>query len=243
MNDGDTTSALTSTMYDLLAEDREIPDLLDDLTRLAAEHFREDQDIHCGIILRRDKTRTVVATSSDLAGRTDEIQAGFGDGPCLESLATKTVVTVTDIRTEERWPGYMRAIREFGLGSVLAVPLDLGDSGDAAMNFYAMHPGAFGDDEVAYARRHTDLIAKALRIALRTAEHADTAQNRRAAMENRTPIDMAIGIVMAQNSCSPDEAFSILQRASSHRNVKLRDLARDVVASLGHGAPDTRFEP
>lgn len=29
----------------------------------------------------------------------------------------------------------------------------------------------------------------------------------------------------------------------SHRDLKIRDLAQGIVASLGHGAPDTPFDP
>lgn len=234
---------LSVTLYDLLVDDREIPDLLDDLVRRAADHFREGQDVHCGIILRRQKSKTVVATSSPLAAELDEIQTGFDEGPCLTSMDSMSVLTVQDVNTEERWPDYMKVVRDFGLASVVAVPLDLDGFGEAAINFYTRQPGLVDDDEVARAQSDTDLIAKALRIALRTAAHADTAHHRRVAMEKRTAIDMAIGIIMAQNRCAADEAFSILRRASSHRNIKIRDLAEEIVASLGHGVPDTPFEP
>lgn len=53
----------------------------------------------------------------------------------------------------------------------------------------------------------------------------------KAALTSRTTIDQAIGILMAQNRCGPDEAFEILAKASSNRNVKLRELARQIVAA------------
>lgn len=230
-------------MYDLLVDDREIPDLLDDLAQLAAEHFRQDHDVHCGIILRREKSSIVMASSSARAAKMDEIQLGLGEGPCVEAMASQSLIRVTDVRTEVRWPAYMESVREHGLASALAVPLNLGGFGVAAMNFYTQYPGRFGDEDIAHAQYYTELIAKAIRIALRTAGHAETARHRRAAMEHRTPIDMAVGIIMAQNRCSQDEAFSILRRASSYRNVKIRHLADEIVASLGHGSPGTPFEP
>jgi AmiR/NasT family two-component response regulator len=46
---------------------------------------------------------------------------------------------------------------------------------------------------------------------------------------------------MAQNRCSYDEAFAILAKASSYRNMKLRCIAASILESFG-GAPETHFE-
>ena len=53
-----------------------------------------------------------------------------------------------------------------------------------------------------------------------------------AAMESRAVIDMAVGVVMAQNRCTPEEAFAFLRSASNSRNTKLREVAASVVASI-----------
>jgi AmiR/NasT family two-component response regulator len=38
---------------------------------------------------------------------------------------------------------------------------------------------------------------------------------------------------MAESRCDPAEAFAILGRASNNRNMKLRDLAAEIVAQVG----------
>ena len=48
---------------------------------------------------------------------------------------------------------------------------------------------------------------------------------------------------MAQNKCNQTEAFKFLQRASSDRNIKLRVLAEELVAAVGHTKPTTTFDP
>jgi AmiR/NasT family two-component response regulator len=55
-------------------------------------------------------------------------------------------------------------------------------------------------------------------------------------------IDMAIGIVMAQNRCSQEAAVRILTDASSNGNVKLREIAASLVQSVGGTASRTHFE-
>ena len=55
-------------------------------------------------------------------------------------------------------------------------------------------------------------------------------------------IDLAVGILMGRNRCSQEEAVEILKTASNHRNVKLRDLAADLIASVSSAPPTTSFE-
>jgi AmiR/NasT family two-component response regulator len=58
-------------------------------------------------------------------------------------------------------------------------------------------------------------------------------------MKSRTVIDMAIGVVMAQNRCRPDEAFTLLRKASNARNTKLREVASSIIAAIA-GTTDIR---
>jgi AmiR/NasT family two-component response regulator len=51
-------------------------------------------------------------------------------------------------------------------------------------------------------------------------------------MQSRTTINLAAGIVMAQNGCSHEAAIDILMKASSIRNTKFREVAAAVVASV-----------
>ena len=54
----------------------------------------------------------------------------------------------------------------------------------------------------------------------------------RAALSSRSIIDQAIGIVMAQQRCSPDEAFGLLRAVSQQRNIKLREVAANLVTAV-----------
>lgn len=235
-------AVLSQTMLNILAVDRELSEFLDDLVRISAEHLSGEREVLCGITQRREKRNAVVASSSVAALTMDEIQAGFDEGPCLEAQRTNTVIRVSDVRFEKRWPDYMTAVRDSGLRSILAIPLTVEEPVRAAMNLYSEEVAAFDADDVVSARRHAGLISEALSIALRIARHSDVADDRRAAMESRTTIDIAVGMIMGQNGCAQEVAFGILQRASSQRNVKLRVLAEELVSSAGRSVPKTAFE-
>jgi hypothetical protein len=51
----------------------------------------------------------------------------------------------------------------------------------------------------------------------------------RTALATNRRIGMAIGILMALRKIAEEEAFDLLRRASSHRNVKLRLVAEEVI--------------
>lgn len=52
--------------------------------------------------------------------------------------------------------------------------------------------------------------------------------------------EQAIGIIMSQNRCDAEEAFDVLRGASNNRNVKLRDLATEIVIAFCGQPPDVR---
>jgi GAF domain-containing protein len=236
------TYDLPAALNEVLLEDHDISGVLDSIVQLAVEHLSVNRRVLCGIVLTRSRKNTVVASSSPEAQQMDEVQAGFDEGPCLSAQRSNTVIRVPDVRYEKRWPQYMSVVRSQGLRSILAVPLVVNTSAAAAMNFYTAEPGAFYEEDAITAHRYVDVASNVLEIALRIAAHAENAENRRLAMESRTAIDLAMGIIMGQNRCSQDEAARILKSASNHRNVKLRDLAEEVITSATGQAPATSFD-
>jgi AmiR/NasT family two-component response regulator len=67
------------------------------------------------------------------------------------------------------------------------------------------------------------------------AELRAQAEQLRAAMESRAPIEQAKGILVATWHCDPDRAFALLLDMSNHTNVKLRDLALRLVEGASRG--------
>jgi AmiR/NasT family two-component response regulator len=97
---------------------------------------------------------------------------------------------------------------------------------------YSTRARGFSGRSITAAESFATHASAALRLALRIAHLREARDDLTAAMASRTTIDMAIGAVMAQNPCSLGAAFPVLTRASSNRNVKLRDVAASVIASI-----------
>ncbi|MQA87107.1 MAG: ANTAR domain-containing protein [Streptosporangiales bacterium] len=77
---------------------------------------------------------------------------------------------------------------------------------------------------------HEDLEA-ARQAALAYTAEAGTAlvEQLRTALSTRDTIGMAKGMLVVSTGCTPDDAFDILRRESQNRNMKLRDLAHELV--------------
>jgi GAF domain-containing protein len=172
----------------------------------------------------------------------DEIQYAHADGPCLSACRTRSAVLVADTRTDSRWPELLGELAGHGIRSVLAVPFDLRDGGQAALNLYSGRPRAFGPAAVEDVQELTARTSLALRVAVRLGKKADLEANLRATLDSRTTIDLAVGIIMAQNRCSQEEAVKMIHNASSARNLKMREIAARIVARVGAHPADTHFE-
>ncbi|GAB2623913.1 GAF and ANTAR domain-containing protein [Kocuria arenosa] len=228
---------------ELLLESEDIGGFLDAFSTTLAQALSTDgEEVWCAVTLLRPKRSVTVASSSPRAEALDEIQYHYGDGPCLTAAREHRVVYLRDTRTDPRWPAYGQAAAANGIRSALGVPLDLGGEATAGLNVYADVPGAFDQATLQVVERRVAEASTILRLAVRLARHRETEADLRTAMESRTTIDLAVGIVMAQNRCTQERAFEILRAASSHRNVKLRQVAADLVATVSRGPATTHFD-
>lgn len=219
-------------LTDLLLATPSFEDYAQRLVEIASE--RIIPGAVCGLTMVMDAKPRTIASSGNLANRVDEIQYSNGDGPCLESLRTSTVIVVVDLTREDRWGTYREHAIEQGVRSSLSLPiLNARASAAGALNLYFTEPTHYTHDQIQLGQHFADQAAGALQLATRLAQQATLTDQLREAMTSRSVIDQAIGILMAQNRCTPQTAFDLLRRASQARNVKLRTLATDIVRAVG----------
>jgi GAF domain-containing protein len=231
--DGLIRAEIESSFEDLVLESRDIRGFLTELAVRAASRLSgPGNTVHSGVTVLRHRRPEAVAASDAAAKALDELQNGFGDGPCLTALRNRATLLVPDLSDEKRWGRYIRTALEHGVYSILAVPLDLAGEADAVLNLYSGRSNGFSAKDISTAEAFARQAGSSLRLILRITQLTEAREDLSAAMQSRTIIDMAIGAIMAQNRCTRDTAFSILTKASSSRNVKLRDLAASVIASI-----------
>lgn len=239
----DRAPAVSVLAQDLVLDSGDVGEFLTKLVTIAGHTLSaKDDEVLCGVTLLRERTRTTVASNGPDAQKMDEVQYEYDDGPCLRAAREGFVHYVSDFESEERFPEYSRAIAGHGIRSALGVPIRLEGEATAALNFYSPLVDAFSGDAIEAAERFAAEVSASLRLAVRIAKLTESGANMRAAMESRTTIDLAVGVIMGQNCCSQDAAMTILKTASSSRNIKLRDVAASVLQSLGQGPATTHFD-
>jgi GAF domain-containing protein len=213
-------------------------DSLDGFLGELVAYAQAQTDHSCSITVRTgQRPPFTAAASDDVSLALDEQQYEGGTGPCLEALTTGVPVLVTDMATESRWATYPARATELGARSSMSYPLITGEQTLGALNMYAFRPMAPDAALQARAAQLADRAAGALAVGLRLAHERDGSTNLRAALTSRSVIDQAIGILVAQQRCSVEEAFALLRKASQGRNIKLRDVAADIVASAQRQQP------
>ena len=231
-------------LQELVLESLDVGDFLTELAEYAGDFFSAPGiKVRCAFTVLRRKKSATVASSDAQARMLDEVQLAFGEGPCLAAMQEMSTVHVPDVDSESRWPAYMSAVGGHGVGSILAVPLALEGETRAALNLFSPRPHAFSGEDITGAEEFAAQASKSLRLALRIAQLTEARNDLTAAMQSRTAIDIATGIIMAENRCSQEAALQVLKTASSLRNVKLRDVAVSVAASVcGDSALSTYFD-
>lgn len=231
-------SAITA-LHSVLLEAPALEEFVGHVVQVAADDVAAGTSVT--ITLLRDGRLTAVAASDARASRCDEVEYATGDGPCLDSIRERSTLVADDLRSDTRWPAWRAETLAQGFESVAAVPRRVLERFDIALNLYADRPHAWDAAALARAEVYADEIARSTTLAVRTSDLRTTNEDLRQALASRAVIDQAIGVLMAQNRCDPDSAFSMLRSASQNRNVKLRDLARSIVEGIGGpGARDER---
>lgn len=175
------------------------------------------------VVLGR-RRMTSQAPSGELARVVDGIQDEVGQGPCLDACYEHETVRVADLASETRWPEFSSRAVAAGAAGMLSFQLFVEGDDLGALNLYSRQAGGFDDDS-----EHVGLLF---------ASHAAIAYagaRRQAGMvrsvATRQLIGQAEGILMERHKISGDQAFALLAKASQHHNVKLRDLAEQLVNS------------
>ncbi|WP_156373988.1 GAF and ANTAR domain-containing protein [Cellulomonas sp. Leaf334] len=235
MNDSARAAAMTE-LQSLLLTTPGVDDFVDGVARAAARHVGAASS--ATITLRRDKRPTLVAASDPHAAVCDEVEYAAADGPCLTAIEVGSTVHVPDVAQETRWPAWRSAAQEHGYGSAAALPRDVRPGVQIALNLYAVGAYAWDDDAIAVADMYADEIARTVELFLRSADQAEMNADLRAALVSRAVIDQAIGVIMAENRCTAQDALAILRSAAQHRKVKLREVAASIVEAVTGSPPE-----
>jgi GAF domain-containing protein len=196
----------------------------DEIAAVAADMI--DHGVAAGITLvhGRRRVETASATSDDVR-RGDALQYELREGPSLDAAWKERQVYCPDLANDRRWPTWgPRVAEELGVRTMLCTQLFTNEDQLGALNLYSTKKGAFTDED----RETVLLLAAHAAVAVAAAQQIDSLK---VAVDRRTTIGKALGILMERYDLDDDQAFSVVRRLSSDENRKVFDLAEELVTT------------
>jgi ANTAR domain/GAF domain len=184
---------------------------------------------HASLMLRRNGRVDTVAASDAVAQQIDELERALGEGPCLDAIDDDEPDQhiCSDLTEGSKWPQLARLIIERTSVRGMA-GFRLREEGQrvGALNVFSDTPGALTDHSLDQAIMLTAFTSVAL-AALQRGEEATTL---RRGLESNREIGKAVGLLMALHDIDDDRAFEMLAKVSQEMNVKVAEVAAQVVA-------------
>lgn len=177
-----------------------------------------------GISLRTAQTPAKAAASTgDLVHQADVLQDTLQEGPCYDTATENEAHIIRDTLGDSRWPAWSTRVAELGIGSVLSVQLT-GTEGElyGALNLYASDTSAFSRNDLDEALLFAAHAGGAIGVSREVS-------GLREALRSRHLIGVAQGMLIQRYDLTLDQAFAVLARHSQESNVKLRDVAAEIV--------------
>ncbi|GGU27656.1 GAF and ANTAR domain-containing protein [Lentzea flava] len=209
------------------------------LQRLAETAARAipDADAVTVSVVTSGQLRTAATTDPRLT-EVDEKQYSAGRGPCFESARTLRPVRAVAGEHLDVWPEFEAGVAQHDIRAYLSVPVVLpspkaaGDEHVGTLNIYSHTAAAFDPFDEGLMRLFTTAASATITSDQRWQRSREHIAHLEQAMISRAVIDQAKGVLMAVHSCTADEAFAMLVERSQHENVKLRDVAKNLLDSV-----------
>lgn len=156
------------------------------------------------------------------AAEVDCLQYALHEGPCVEAADNRRRLMSNDVAADPRWPKWGPAAAELGVRGVIAVDMSAAGHRLGALNIYSDEARTFTDVDVKTASLFAAIGATTIASSRKVNQLSE-------GLVSRGVIGQAQGILMSQHRIDSAAAFAVLRRHSQDRNVRLADVAHEIV--------------
>ena len=179
-------------------------------------------------MIDRGHPRTVVSTGQ-LALDLDKRQYELGLGPCLDAATTGQSIVVDTGSVDSPYREFGQIAARAGVRQIVSVGMPLAQRSIGGLNIYKITNATLNPAFLEHAEMFAGYAAVAVNNVTSYAGAVNEATHLRKAMQSRAVIEQAKGILMARDRCTADEAFAMLRRISQQHNVRLHQIAQNIV--------------
>lgn len=196
-------------------------------------------------VLSWPDSRTAACTDEE-ALELDNQQYASGRGPCLEAALQRAPLRAVIDEEIARWPEFVEAAQRAGIRASLSVPLMIAGADNeqelnGSLNIYSHTATAFDPFDAELMRLYSVAAGQAFSNSSRWQKARESVTQLETALLSRSDIDMAKGALIALYGCDSGEAFAKLKVESQRRNIKLRDVARELLNRMQMSAYSQRY--
>lgn len=211
-----------------------LEEIYDTLVRIAVEVI--DGCDHASIMRKgADGGFQTVAATDETARIIDKLEQLHRDGPCLDAIVEDAAQFEDDLTAPDaRWPSFSReVVRLTPVRSAAGFRIIAGEEKIGALNLFSDRVGGMSGRSCDQAM----VLAAFASVAVSTLHHRMEARSLVQGLASNREIGKAIGLLMAFHKVSDTVAFGMLRKASQDMNIKLAEVAREVVEhhNSGHG--------
>jgi len=171
----------------------------------------------------------VMASSSEAMRVLELFELQSQEGPCLDCYRTGQLVFNGDLNLDDRWPRFRLEALTAGFQAVHALPMRLRGSVIGALNLFHVEPGEMRQPDLDAAQALADVATIAVLQHRATLEAQLVNEQLNHALNTRIVIEQAKGMVAEREGLDMQQAFSLLRRHARSHNLRLADVARDVI--------------
>jgi GAF domain-containing protein len=216
-----------NSLAELELSDETLDSVLSHIGRIGVESL-QGWDAAAATLVEGKRVATFGGTD-DRVTPIDQRQYDTGSGPCVDALGGEAQY-LDGAHIKPEWRQVAEAAADVGIYSILSFPLKSRGEVIGALNFYSSERDALRPGQREEGSLFAAHAAVTLSNASELARRGEKAEQLEDALETRTIIGQATGILMAQDGLTSDEAFQKLVTVSQRANIKLRDVAQRFVS-------------
>jgi GAF domain-containing protein len=182
-----------------------------------------------------DNGLELLSSSSHRVRELELYELQNGTGPCIDAISIGEHITAISPELDSAWPPLGAQIVAHGFRSVHAFPLTWHGTAIGALNVFHADPVVLNDGDRRLAGTFADLATAVLARPLDTGVTA-LRQQIMAALDGRTVIEQAKGIIAYRENLEMSDAFSRLLQLAAASGRPLSQVAGDILTSVSRSS-------
>lgn len=184
---------------------------------------------HASLMLRRNGQTYTSASSDAVAQHCDALERELDQGPCIDAIDEDEPDAhfCSDLTTGSKWPELAgRLMAETPVRGMAGFRLRQDGAKVGALNVFSDTAGSL----TAHSLDQAVMLTAFASVAMSALSRGEEASTLRQGLQSNREIGKAVGLLMATHGIDDDQAFKMLSKVSQDMNVKVAEVAAQVIA-------------